>query len=208
MSILPSETKFYKCENGHEMTWGNTRRCGWSCDTCRKSHNSNPGFYWYVCSTCDSDYCPNCYEQRVVIVKKEGYQAGNPNKFYANDIVYCPTHSSYVKVMKVDEASGVYTVKLLNQEKNLVSIDLLKAKSESLQKKCKQSELTKFITVNLKIVNSEEIDQTDICSYKVNIYDKVAKLGKLSGKDGKLLFDGKVIENPDDDSFVKLCILN
>ena len=60
--------------------------------------------------------------------------------------------------------------------------------------------------INLKIIYSENTDQNETCRFKVNINDKVAKLGNLAGASGQFIFNNKVIEEPENKSFVQMFI--
>ena len=60
--------------------------------------------------------------------------------------------------------------------------------------------------VDLKIISSDDIQKEEICKFKVNINDKVSKLSQLAGESGTLIFNGQVIEKPEDKTFVDMSI--
>ena len=60
--------------------------------------------------------------------------------------------------------------------------------------------------VDLKIISSEDIQKEEKCKFKVNINDKVSKLSQLAGESGTLIFNGQVIEKPEDKTFVDMSI--
>lgn len=83
-------------------------------------------------------------------------------------------------------------------------------KEDKIIEKLSKTDLTKFIKVNVTVLEEDSIKEgtgnpTDQLMMTVSILDKVSKLlevyGKMSGKEGLLLLDGKSIKTPEDVTF-------
>lgn len=128
--------------------------------------------------------------------------------FPDNTVAYSKSTDSYIQVKSFDEPSKTYTCKVVKTDS-----------SPAEEKKLPKDDITKYIMIRVNLIGSEMLADSDknddALEIKVNIDDKISKLGVYSAKgtqsdkiDGFMSTLGKLIPSPDETTFYKQFIKN
>lgn len=179
----------------HVMVLASLSR-SWGCDgSCGGGRSNWPrDVLYYTCEPCNMDFCPNCFHkvEKTIVEIKTTFEE-DPDVFKVAQVVYSKTQNTYVKIKTANHDEDMYTCYDTQLDKEG------KAKTEVLT--FKSSELTKFIIVSIKVISNNS-EKSDISTLKVSINEKLSKLVNLIDGGGNLLFKGKIIEKPDEFTFL------
>lgn len=128
-------------------------------------------------------------------------------KFELKTVLYCSKLDKYVQLNKFNAEDQVYNCRVVQKADSKEKETLLDVH---------QSDLTKDITVEVKIVGSDGLKESDQTTnnlkLQVNIGDKLSKIletiQKLGIDGGSLIYTGTQFEVPEDQSFQKALVLN
>ena len=128
--------------------------------------------------------------------------------FQDNQVAYSKSIDSYIQVKSFDETTKTYNCKVVKNDGSPVE-----------EKKLPKDDISKYIMVRVNLLASEKLADNDknddALEIKVNIDDKISKLGLYSAKgtqmdkiEGLMSTIGKLIQSPDETTFYKQFIKN